>query len=62
MVELLTDKSEVEGSSPLRAHIFSPHFFNFLWTTAIRLDYVKYRKKKNYWGDIMRYDKAHQAL
>ena len=26
MVELLTDKSEVQGSSPVSAHFF-PHFF-----------------------------------
>ena len=26
MVELLTDKSEVQGSSPVRAQFF-PHFF-----------------------------------
>ena len=30
MVELLTDKSEVQGSSPVRAKFF-PHFFFFVY-------------------------------
>ena len=58
MVGLLTDESEVEGSSPVRAQsfflIFFPHFLFFVdYSNYTRLYQIQ---RKN---DIMRYEKRH---